>query len=96
MLDGLLPVTPETLQSLHDEASRLTTILDGVDELTRAQTAALQLHRQRVTLLSLLQGIASRFERTAQEQQISILVSGNQELTAGSTGPFHPDHHQPD
>lgn len=82
MLDGLLPVTPETLQSLHDEASRLTTILDGVDELTRAQTAALQLHRQRVTLLSLLQGIASRFERTAQEQQISILVSGNQELTA--------------
>ena len=82
MLDGLLPVTPETLQSLHDEASRLTTILDGVDELTRAQTAALQLHRQRVTLLSLLQGIASRFERTAQEQQVNILLSGNQELTA--------------
>lgn len=82
MLDGLLPVTPEALQSLHDEASRLTTILDGVDELTRAQTAALQLHCQRVALLPLLQGIASRFERTAQEQQVSIQIHGDQDLIA--------------
>lgn len=82
MMDGLLPITPDALQSLHDEASRLTTILDGVDELTRAQTAALQLHQQRVALSALLQGIVSRFERTAQEQQVSILVRGNQELTA--------------
>ncbi|MCE1226146.1 MAG: HAMP domain-containing histidine kinase [Geobacteraceae bacterium] len=82
MMDGLLPVTPEALQSLHDEASRLTTILDGVDELTRAQTAALQLHCQHVTLLPLMQGIVSRFERTAQEQQIRILIRGDQDLIA--------------
>ena len=82
MMDGLLPVTPEALQSLHDEASRLTTILDGVDELTRAQTAALQLHRQSVALSPLLQGIVSRFERSAQEQQVSILVRGDQNLNA--------------
>ena len=81
MMDGLLPVTPEALQSLHDEASRLTTILDGVDELTRAQTAALQLHRQSVALSPLLQGIVSRFERNAQEQQVSILVQGDQNLS---------------
>ena len=82
MMDGLLPVTLEALQSLHDEASRLTTILDGVDELTRAQTAALQLHRQDVALSPLLQGIVSRFERSAQEQQVSILVRGDQNLSA--------------
>ena len=82
MMDGLLPTTPEALQSLHDEATRLATILDGVDELTKAQTAALQLHRQEIALQPLLQGIASRFDRTAQEQQVTITLSGDQNLTA--------------
>ncbi|MDD2502086.1 MAG: HAMP domain-containing sensor histidine kinase, partial [Geobacter sp.] len=49
--------------------------------LTRAQTAALQLHRQSVALSPLLQGIVSRFERNAQEQQVSILVQGDQNLS---------------
>ncbi|MDK9716277.1 MAG: HAMP domain-containing histidine kinase [Trichlorobacter sp.] len=82
MMDGLLPVTPEALQSLHDEASRLTTILDGVDELTRAQTAALQLHQQTVALLPFLQGLVSRFSHTAEEQKVTMTVIGNHDCTA--------------
>lgn len=81
MMDGLLPVTPEALQSLHDEASRLTTILDGVDELTRAQTAALQLHQKKIALLPFLQGIVSRFSHAAEEQQVTISFIGDQHST---------------
>jgi two-component system sensor histidine kinase BaeS len=82
MIDGLLPVTPEALQSLHDEATRLTTILDGVDELTRAQTALLALKRQRIALVPFFNQILSRFSRQATEQQISISVQGDDTICA--------------
>lgn len=81
MIDGLLPTTPEALQSLHDEAARLATILDGVDELSRAQAAGLQLQRQEFALLPLLQGIISRFSRSAEEQQVTITLTGDQTAT---------------
>jgi len=81
MIDGLLPTTPEALQSLHDEAARLATILDGVDELSRAQAAGLQLQRQEFALLPLLQGIISRFSRSAEEQQVAITLTGDQAVT---------------
>ncbi|QOX79934.1 HAMP domain-containing histidine kinase [Trichlorobacter lovleyi] len=82
MIDGLLPTTPEALQSLHDEATRLATILDGVDELSRAQAAGLQLQRQEFLLLPLLQGIISRFSRSAEEQQVTITLTGDQTVSA--------------
>ncbi len=82
MIDGLLPTTPEALQSLHDEATRLATILDGVDELSRAQAAGLQLQRQEFILLPLLQGIISRFSRSAEEQQVTITLTGDRTVSA--------------
>ncbi len=87
MLDGLLPITPESLQSLHDEVNRLSTILDGVDELTRAQAglAGLDLHQTR--LLPFFNQIVSRFARQADEQQIALRVIADDSLTV----PLDPD-----
>ena len=82
MIDGLLPITPEALQSLHDEASRLTTILDGVDELTRAQTALLALNCQNTPLVPFFNQILARFSRQAEEQQVTIHVTGDKKLSA--------------
>lgn len=82
MIDGLLPTTPEALQSLHDEAARLAAILDGVDELTRAQSAAIRLNRQQTALIPLFSQILSRFSRQAEEQQIRINIEGDPLLTA--------------
>ncbi len=87
MLDGLLPITPESLQSLHDEVNRLSTILDGVDELTRAQAglAGLDLHQTR--LLPFFSQIFSRFARQAEEQQVTTSIIVDDSLTA----PLDPD-----
>ena len=82
MMDGLLPTTPEALQSLHQEASRLTAILDGVDELSRAEASFLNLQRQTVRLDLLLEGIATRFGRLAEEKQARIIVACPEGLTA--------------
>lgn len=82
MMDGLLPTTPDALQSLHDEATRLATILDGVDELTRAQAAHTGLHFQTTDLLPFFKQIANRFSQQAEEQQIALVIEGNDQLTA--------------
>ncbi len=82
MIDGLLPTTPEALQSLHDEAARLAAILDGVDELTRAQAAILQLNRQRTPLVPFFAQILSRFARQAADQNVRITVAGDQDVQA--------------
>ncbi len=82
MMDGLLPVTPEALQSLHDETTRLTAILDGVDELTRAQAAGLRLNLQPICLIPFFRQVIARFERQAAEQQVRIRIEGNEKQTA--------------
>lgn len=74
MLDGVLPTDRNALQSMHDEACRLTTILDGVDELSRAEASVLSLHKETFVLKPYLASICSRFERIAAEKHAVLLV----------------------
>ncbi len=75
MQDGLLPTSPQSLQSLHQEATRLTAILDGVDDLTKAEASFLNLQREAVQLTALFDGIATRFGRLAEDKQARIVVA---------------------
>lgn len=81
MLDGVLPSSPEALQSLHQETGRLTAILDGVDELSRAEASFLSLQREEVQLKLLCEGIATRFGRLAEDKQARIVVACPDGLT---------------
>ncbi len=74
MLDGVLPTDRNALQSLHDEARRLTAILDGVDELSRAEAGALNLNKETFTLKPYLSGIAGRFERIFADKHAVLLL----------------------
>ena len=74
MLDGVLPADTAALQSLHDEASRLTAILDGVDELSLAEASALNLHKETFLLNPFLSRILSRFERILADKNAVILL----------------------
>lgn len=74
MLDGVLPTDRNALQSLHDEARRLTAILDGVDDLSRAEASSLSLKRETFLLKPYLSGITGRFERTFAEKQAVLLL----------------------
>lgn len=82
MMDGLLPLTKESLQSLHDETGRLTGILDGVDELTRAQSSSLYLKPRNVSLVPFFTEVVSRFAGQAQEAGVRINVEGGKDITA--------------
>ncbi|MHB8122067.1 MAG: sensor histidine kinase [Desulfuromonadaceae bacterium] len=74
MLDGVLPTDRSALQSLHDEARRLTAILDGVDELSLAEAGALNLHKETFILKPYLAAIIGRFERTFADKNAVLLL----------------------
>lgn len=82
MIDGLLPVSKESLQSLHEETGRLAGILDGVDELTRAQSAFLSINRQETAVVPFFEEVLSRFEGQATNQKVHITVKGERAITA--------------
>ncbi|MDD2898709.1 MAG: ATP-binding protein [Desulfuromonadaceae bacterium] len=72
MLDGVLPTDRNALQSLHDEARRLTAIMDGVDDLSRAEASTLDLHRETFLLQPYLAAITGRFERIFADKQATL------------------------
>ncbi|MDD2734310.1 MAG: ATP-binding protein [Desulfuromonadaceae bacterium] len=74
MLDGVLPTDREALQSLHDEARRLTAILDGVDEMSRAEASILNLHEETFALNGYLAAIVARFERLFADKHAVLLL----------------------
>jgi two-component system sensor histidine kinase BaeS len=74
MLDGVLPTDRDALQSLHDEAQRLTAILDGVDEMSRAEASILNLHEETFELNGYLAAIVARFERLFADKHAVLLL----------------------
>ncbi|MEI6208450.1 MAG: ATP-binding protein [Desulfuromonadales bacterium] len=74
MLDNVLPTDRNALQSMHFETRRLTAILDGVDELSRAEASALNLHKECIALKPYLATIVSRFERICGDKHTVLLI----------------------
>lgn len=74
MLDGVLPTDRSALQSMHDEASRLTAILDGVDELSRAEASALTLSKETFPLKPYLSTLVGRFDRIVTDKHAILLL----------------------
>lgn len=74
MLDGILPADNCALQSLHDEARRLTLILDGVDEMSRAEASALNLRRESFELKPFLAAITGRFNKFFTDKNAVLLL----------------------
>ena len=81
MIDGVLPAGPEELRSMHEEAVRLTSILNGLDELTRAESSILNLRRELIGLKSFLSAITGRFERLFTEKNAVILLDCPDDLS---------------
>jgi signal transduction histidine kinase len=63
MLDGLIKIDRERLISLHEETDRLKHIIEGIEELSRAQASVLELHRKPVALKPFLSTLKERFEK---------------------------------
>lgn len=74
MIDGILPKTEGALLSMQEEAKRLTSILDGIDELTRAEAASLKLELQNFKLKPFLEALVSRYKPLCDQKQGVLLL----------------------
>ena len=81
MMDGVLPMERENLQSLHEEAGRLAAILEGLDDLTRAEASVLSLQRQSFQLAPFLASIEERFSRQANDKGIRFKMECADDVT---------------
>lgn len=82
MIDGLIPVNNEQLQSLYDEAGRLKSIVEGIEDLSRAEASSITIRKRRFDLQPFLHNITSRYSRMFMDKGVSIELQCESGLTA--------------
>jgi len=72
MMDGLIPLEKESLQSLYAETTRLKSILDAMEDLSQAEASTLTLAKQRFELEPFLKNIIERFKKIFADKKVAL------------------------
>jgi histidine kinase len=72
LIDGVLPATPETYQQIHQEADRLSRLVDDLQELSRVEAGAYALDIRPVTVASLVQSSLKPLAAQARAKRIGL------------------------
>lgn len=75
MMDHMIPIDERRLQSLHDETGRLKNMVEGIEELNRAEASSLSLDRQTFQLKPFLENIVDRFRPVFLEKGVTLGLS---------------------
>jgi histidine kinase len=74
LIDGILPATPETFQTVHREADRLQRLVMDLQELSRAEAGAYRINPERLSVQQLLDAIRQRLEPQFVEKGVKLEV----------------------
>jgi two-component system sensor histidine kinase BaeS len=80
MIDGLIPVDKDRLLSLHEETKRLKNIIEGIEELSRAEASIVDLKKQQIYLKPFLTGIKERFEKVFMDKGVKLELECDESL----------------
>ncbi len=72
LMDGILPATPETYQQIHQEAGRLASLVDDLQELSRVEAGAYPLDIRPVAVTTLVQTTLKRFAAQVLAKRIEL------------------------
>lgn len=72
MIDGLIETDKERLLSLHEEAARLKKIIEGIEDLSKAEACILELNKQSFDLNPFLTNIKVRFESLFNDKGVAL------------------------
>jgi len=72
LADGILPTTTETYRQIHQEADRLSRLVDDLQELSRVESGAFHLDRKPVVIFDLVRAIVKDWERPFGEKGVSL------------------------
>jgi histidine kinase len=79
LIDGVLPANAETYQEVYREADRLKRLVDDLQELSRVEAKAYELHRQPVAVKNLVDSLVKRLEMQFSDKGVKLVV----EIPAG-------------
>ncbi len=85
MIDGLIPIDKDRLLSLHEETKRLKNIIEGIEELSRAEASILDLKKQQIYLKQFLINIVERFERLFTDKGVKLELECDDSLTINAS-----------
>lgn len=74
MLDGLIKVDNERLQSLLEETSRLKNLIEAIEELTKAESSVLELKKEHIDLKQFVDNIKLRFEKMFLDKGVNLII----------------------
>ncbi|MFN3479287.1 MAG: ATP-binding protein [Thermodesulfovibrionales bacterium] len=80
MIDGIIPINKEGLQSLNEEISRLKFLIEGLEELAQAQASTLLLRKQSINLHQFLKNIMDRFYMSFRDKNITTEIQCDEGL----------------
>lgn len=72
LMDGVLPSQPETYQQVYREADRLERLVSDLQELSRVEAGAYELHRCPLAVAPLILQVASRLEPQFDEKGVEL------------------------
>ncbi|MBI5073712.1 MAG: HAMP domain-containing histidine kinase [Nitrospirae bacterium] len=81
MMDGLIPLDQEHIQSLHAEIGRFKAIIEGLEELSSAEASSLSLEKQAVSLDTFLRNIIERYRKMFSDQGVGLALDCRQAIT---------------
>lgn len=73
--DGVLPATPETLATIHEEAMLLSRLVDDLQDLAMMESEQLTLRREVVALGDLVQQVAQAMQPLAQQKGLALTIN---------------------
>ncbi len=82
LTDGVLPATPETFEQVRMEASRLSRLVDDLQELSRVEARSYRLDIHPVALSALVETTAKRLSHPFDEKHIRLTRSLPADLPA--------------
>jgi signal transduction histidine kinase len=72
LIDGVLPDDEDTFQQVYREADRLARLVDDLQELSRVEAGAFELHRLAVPVERLFQTVADRLGRQYEDKGVQL------------------------
>jgi len=80
MLDGVLPASPEELESIHQETILLNRLISDLRTLSLAEAGQLALDKQPLDLGEVVTRVAEKYRLRAEEQSVALSVQVAQNL----------------
>lgn len=80
MQDGVIPMTKESLDKIHEETILLNRLVDDMRDLSLAEAGELALHRQSTDILEFIKRGAESISARAKELGIDLIVEASENL----------------